>query len=91
MGDFNSILNKEDRIGSPVTMAEIRDFRQCVDTCCFQELKSTRAFYTWNNKKSGDDRVMSRIDRVLVNMEWMTQLPASVVHYMPEGLFDHVQ
>ncbi|XP_016452665.2 uncharacterized protein LOC107777186 [Nicotiana tabacum] len=89
MRDFNSVLNKEDLIGSPVTMAEIRDFRQWVDTCCFQELKSTGAFYTWNNKQSEDDRVMSRIDKVLVNMEWMTQLPTLVVHYMTEGLMDH--
>ncbi|XP_070018230.1 uncharacterized protein [Nicotiana sylvestris] len=30
MGDFNCVLHKEERIGSPVTMAEIRDFKQCV-------------------------------------------------------------
>lgn len=27
MGDFNNFLYKEDKVGSPVTMAEIRDFR----------------------------------------------------------------
>ncbi|XP_070025420.1 uncharacterized protein [Nicotiana sylvestris] len=89
MGDFNNVLNKEDKIGSPVTMAEIRDFRQCVDTCCFEELKPIGAFYTWNNKQSGADRVMSRIDRVLVNIEWMIEPPTLVVHYMTEGLMDH--
>lgn len=27
MRDFNCVLNKEDRLGSPVTMAEIREFK----------------------------------------------------------------
>ncbi|XP_019258688.1 PREDICTED: uncharacterized protein LOC109236903 [Nicotiana attenuata] len=89
MGDFNNVLNTDERIGSKVIMAETKEFRQYVDTCCLQELKSTGAFYTWNNKQSGKDRVMSRIDRVLVNFDWMTMLPASTVHYMTEGLYDH--
>lgn len=29
-GDFNNVLNIKDRIGSPVTFAEIEKFRQCV-------------------------------------------------------------
>lgn len=89
MTDFSSVLYKEDRVGCPVTMAETRDFRQCYDTCCFQELRSTGAYYTWNNKQSLEDRVHSRIDRVLINMDWLSQLPVSMVHYMTEGLFDH--
>ncbi|XP_075096182.1 uncharacterized protein LOC142174296 [Nicotiana tabacum] len=89
MRDFNNMLNIDERIGSKVTVAEIKEFRQCVDTCCLQELKSTGAFYTWNNKQSGEDRVMSRIDRVLANFEWITVLHASTVHYMTEGLYDH--
>lgn len=41
MGDFNIVMHKEDKIRSHVTVAGIRDFRQCVDACSFQELKST--------------------------------------------------
>lgn len=33
MGDFNCVLNKEDRIGRQVTMAEIREFRECIAEC----------------------------------------------------------
>ncbi|XP_019223716.1 PREDICTED: uncharacterized protein LOC109205460 [Nicotiana attenuata] len=89
MGDFNNVLNTDERIGSKVIVAETKEFKQCVDTCCLQELKSTGAFYTWNNKRSGEDRVMSRIDRVLVNFDWMSMIPTSTVHYMTEGLYDH--
>ncbi|XP_019252629.1 PREDICTED: uncharacterized protein LOC109231421 [Nicotiana attenuata] len=89
MGDFNCVLNKEDRVGRPVTMAEIREFRECIGECGLQELRSSGAFYTWNNKQEGEDRVYSRIDRVLVNIDWIITLPVSEVHYMNEGLFDH--
>ncbi|XP_016433077.2 uncharacterized protein LOC107759612 [Nicotiana tabacum] len=88
-GDFNSVLHKEDRVGSPVTVAEIRDSRQCYDLCYFQELKSAGAYYTWNNKQSGVDRVLRKIDRILANIGWLSQLPTSMVNYMTEGLFDH--
>ncbi|XP_019260386.1 PREDICTED: uncharacterized protein LOC109238392 [Nicotiana attenuata] len=89
MGDFNCVLHKEERIGSPVTVTEIRDFKSCVETCDLHDLKSTGAYFTWNNKQEGEDKVMSKIDRVLVNSDWVTNLPASTVHYIEEGLYDH--
>ncbi|XP_019266559.1 PREDICTED: uncharacterized protein LOC109243992 [Nicotiana attenuata] len=56
MGDFNCVLQKEERIGSPVTMAEIRDFKKYVEECELKNLKSTGAFFTWTNKQSGGDK-----------------------------------
>ncbi|KAH0642430.1 hypothetical protein KY290_034023 [Solanum tuberosum] len=48
-------------------------------------MKSSGAFFTWNNKTDGTDRVQSKIDRVLINTEWLTQMPAAEVHFMTEG------
>ncbi|XP_059294688.1 uncharacterized protein LOC132047699 [Lycium ferocissimum] len=89
MGDFNNVLNGNERVGSPVTAAETKDFKRCVDICRLQDLKSSGSFYTWNNKHGESTRVYSRIDRALVNGEWITSLPASEVHFANEGLFDH--
>lgn len=69
-------------------MAKIRDFKKCVENCDLYDLKSTGAYFTWNNKQEGDDKVLSKIDRVLVNSGWLTLLPASTVHYTEEGLYD---
>lgn len=52
-------------------------------------MKSSGAFLTWNNKKGCTNRVYSRIDRVLVNNEWMMALPDLEVFYRSEGSFDH--
>ncbi|KAK4713267.1 hypothetical protein R3W88_019174 [Solanum pinnatisectum] len=70
-------------------MVEIREVRICVGSYGLQELKFTGAFFTWCNKQNRDIRVYNRIDRVLVNSDWNTMLPASEVHFMNEGLFDH--
>ncbi|XP_070049980.1 uncharacterized protein [Nicotiana tomentosiformis] len=89
MGDFNCVLHKEDIIGRHVVMSEIKEFRACVADCGLQKLRSSGAYFTWNNKQEGHDRVYSKIDRVLVNTEWISLLPISEVHYMNEGLYDH--
>ncbi|XP_060217048.1 uncharacterized protein LOC132644468 [Lycium barbarum] len=89
MGDFNCVLNREERVGRPVTLAEVREFKQCVGKCSLHDLKSSGAFYTWNNKHRDATRVYSKIDRVLVNPQWITNLPASEVHFGNEGLMDH--
>lgn len=84
-----TVLNVEERLGKLVTLAEIRDFRQCVGKCDLQDLKSSGAFFTWNNKQDGKVKVQSKIDRVLINSEWMNQMHAPEVHFMNEGLYDH--
>ncbi|XP_075087874.1 uncharacterized protein LOC142169847 [Nicotiana tabacum] len=89
MGDFNNVLQSDERIGSKVTYAEIKGFKECMLKCEMQEMKSSESFYTWNNKQEGEDKAMSRIDRVLTNNDCMTTLPDSEVHYQNGGLFDH--
>ncbi|XP_070015641.1 uncharacterized protein LOC142174362 [Nicotiana tabacum] len=89
MSDFNSILNEEDRVGSKVSCSVIKDFRECVEQSGLKELKSSGCFYTWSNKQDRQDGVLSRIDRVFINVDWVNRLPASEVYYMHAGLYDH--
>lgn len=89
MGDFNCVANWNERIGSPVSYSKMRDFRQCIGTCDLHDLKSSGAFYTWTNKHTDNSRVYSRIDRVLVSKEWITDLSDSEVHFGMRVLFDH--
>ncbi|XP_074288442.1 uncharacterized protein LOC141613597 [Silene latifolia] len=89
MRDFNNVLHSDERIGSPVTQAEVQGFQDCVDECGLYDLVSSGAFYTWNNKQEGVDRVFSRIDRVMANDQWLLQGPSGTVTFLPEGLYDH--
>ncbi|XP_016476039.1 uncharacterized protein LOC107797650 [Nicotiana tabacum] len=89
MGDMKSILNQEDRVGSKVVYAEIKKFKECVEYCELQEMKSSGYFYIWSNKQDSQARVLSRIDRVFIKNDWVHKLPAAKVHYMPAEEYDH--
>ncbi|XP_074293104.1 uncharacterized protein LOC141620024 [Silene latifolia] len=88
-GDFNSLLNYNERIGRTVLWREISDFRQCVDYCDIVDIKAQGFFFTWNNKQDHVTRVFSHIDRCLVNNEWMVLYPDRYSYFMNDGLFDH--
>ncbi|XP_059295406.1 uncharacterized protein LOC132048730 [Lycium ferocissimum] len=88
MGDFNSVLNSDDRIGrNPVSMAEIVDFHTCVEACGVMEMPRKWNKYTWNDR--GDTRVFSKIDWVFINNEWLTNMLAFCANFLPEGVSDH--
>ncbi|XP_074270844.1 uncharacterized protein LOC141594751 [Silene latifolia] len=89
-GDFNTILGTNERIGgSPVTMAEMAPFLQVVQDCELYDISACGSYYTWNNKHEEGDKIYSRIDRVLINAEWLQVYDTSFATYLPEGLFDH--
>ncbi|KAK9742286.1 hypothetical protein RND81_03G161600 [Saponaria officinalis] len=72
-----------------VNWAEVAPFRQLMVDCLIYDMKATSSFFTWNNKQGCDSRVYSRIDRVLINDEWLDVFPDSIANFLPEGMFDH--
>ncbi|XP_074266789.1 uncharacterized protein LOC141590074 [Silene latifolia] len=89
MGDFNNVLAMNERIGSEVTNAELRGFQTCIAACDLMDIPAHGAFFTWNNKHEVGDKVYSRINRVLVNDEWLSQFPETHTMFHSKGLFDH--
>ncbi|XP_074300468.1 uncharacterized protein LOC141631739 [Silene latifolia] len=88
-GDFNSLLHFNEREGRPVLWSEIYEFRDCVDYCEIVDIKGQGALFTWNNKHEPNSRVFSRLDRFMVNTEWMQLYPECYAYFLPEGLYDH--
>ncbi|KAL2893943.1 LINE-1 retrotransposable element ORF2 protein [Bienertia sinuspersici] len=89
IGDFNCPLTDRDRIGSPIMHAELEDFAQCMADCDLTDLTYTGCRYTWSNNQQGADRVMTKIDRCLINSEWLDMVPNSIVHYPVVNTSDH--
>ncbi|XP_021848076.2 uncharacterized protein [Spinacia oleracea] len=89
MGGFNALLALGDRLGSTFRETEIQPMRACMNVCRLTEVKTMGRFFTWNNKQDGEDRVFSRIDRVLANAEWDALLENVEATFLPEGEFDH--
>ncbi|XP_016448119.1 uncharacterized protein LOC107773183 [Nicotiana tabacum] len=71
-GNFNAMLYTQDRMyGNPVTLNEITDFSNCIHNLLLNELPWKRDYYTWSNNQQGAERIVSRIDRIFGNDNWM--------------------
>ncbi|XP_021751627.1 uncharacterized protein LOC110717281 [Chenopodium quinoa] len=87
-GDFNNILNLEDKLGSPCTIAEVKKFRTCLRSNDQMDFNTGGMFFTWNNKQEGRDKVCTKIDRVIVYRFWLSIFPHFSAEFLPEGLMD---
>ncbi|XP_074299888.1 uncharacterized protein LOC141631067 [Silene latifolia] len=88
-GDFNAVLKPCERLGGVTTEEEMEYFQMCLDQCNMVDMPATGSFFTWNNKQEAATRVFSRLDRALVNHEWIKQRSEFYAHFHTEGYFDH--
>ncbi|XP_062116903.1 uncharacterized protein LOC133830841 [Humulus lupulus] len=89
VGDFNEILNYDERAGSKNHKKPSESFKECVMYCQMEDLKFSGSFFTWNNKQKPEERIFSKIDHALVNLKWTDSFSNSEVVFLPEGEFDH--
>ncbi|XP_074288833.1 uncharacterized protein LOC141613985 [Silene latifolia] len=88
-GDFNCVLTETERVGGTFSRQDAEPFRHCLHRCEVIDSPAMGAIYTWNNKQCPADRVYSRLDRFLVNQDWLNSFPFLYAHFLPEGTFDH--
>ncbi|XP_074319911.1 uncharacterized protein LOC141656761 [Silene latifolia] len=88
-GDFNVVLVPSKRLGGQSTFEEMDDFQQCVNECGVSDCLAIGSLYTWTNKQEPASRVFNRLDRMLVNDEWLKDNPLAYAHFYSEGVFDH--
>ncbi|XP_075078411.1 uncharacterized protein LOC142164323 [Nicotiana tabacum] len=85
MGDFNAVLEVDDRMnGREMQDHETKDFRELLEDCSLTELPTIGKSYTWTNS-----HVFSRIDRAIVNDQWITSMPLVQAHVMESLFSDH--
>lgn len=47
-GDFNVILNKEEKLGGlPLSTDEASDFQHCINNCALKKVQLSRSRFTW--------------------------------------------
>ncbi|XP_020266029.1 uncharacterized protein LOC109841500 [Asparagus officinalis] len=89
-GDFNAILNSEEKLGgTQITDSEVEDFQNFIDTSQLKHIKSTGCFFTWSNKQDASTRVWSRLDKILVNEDWIFQYTSSQMDFLMPYCSDH--
>ncbi|XP_057738137.1 uncharacterized protein LOC130955314 [Arachis stenosperma] len=82
--DFNEILQVEDRKGVTSLLASAEEFKSWVQDMQLVDLPLTDRKFTWFRGRS-----CSRIDRVLVTIEWVEEFPDIRLKGGPRGLSDH--
>lgn len=86
LGDFNSVLKEEKKCnGMAVSAYESKDIQDCFLTAGLSNLPSVGCFFTWSNNS-----VWSKLDRALVNNEWLIGGLKVQALFPPSGcLSDH--
>ncbi|XP_074266130.1 uncharacterized protein LOC141588596 [Silene latifolia] len=70
-------------------MEVLLEAAQEVYDCPVNNLHAYGCEFSWTNKHNDGTRVWSRLDRALVNANWLAAFPCSAVHVMLPGVSDH--
>lgn len=88
-GDFNYVRYNHEKIGDNPSVMAMRDFNKCLMEAELQDLKWWGSKFTWWNQQIGLGRVESKINRVLVNGEWINFFLNSDARFFLLGVSDH--
>ncbi|KAL2904907.1 LINE-1 retrotransposable element ORF2 protein [Bienertia sinuspersici] len=75
MGDINCVLDYGERLGSM--------------ECGLSDIAYTGGYYTWSNKQEAEERVYSKLDRVMANDQSVNLFSTAQVVFLPAGISDH--
>nr|XP_043639688.1 uncharacterized protein LOC122610797 [Erigeron canadensis] len=90
LGDFNSSLNLEDSyLGTSSVHIGMREFKECVEDIEVMDIKGTSLHYTWNQKPKKGVGILKKIDRVIGNVHFVEDFPASHAIFQPYRVSDH--
>ena len=90
LGDFNVVRFMNERLGGdPDWPPHMEDLNSCCTEAMLEDLKATSFHYTWDNRSSGDRFLTRKLDRVLVNPDWMSTFPLAKAAFLPAGSLDH--
>lgn len=57
--------------------------------CGMVDIKQAGRYFTWTNKQDGENRVFSKLDRVMANAGWLSKYENAIITFLPEGECDH--
>ncbi|XP_074318485.1 uncharacterized protein LOC141655295 [Silene latifolia] len=83
------VISPDERLGAVTKQEDMEAFVDCLAECGMTDIHATGAYFTWTNKQDPEHRKYSRIDRFLINHDWLEEFPDMNAHFHPEGLMDH--
>ena len=90
-GDFNEISRQDEKLGGALRgHNQMQNFRDVIDECGFIDLGFEGPKFTWSKHFSDGHSIWERLDRGLVNSEFLLKFPASKVSHLRCVSSDHV-
>ncbi|GJV18107.1 hypothetical protein Tco_1363430 [Tanacetum coccineum] len=90
LGDFNVSLSIDDKsTGTSYVDTAMRDFQECVEDLEITDVNSSGLHFTWNQKPSGMDRILKKIDRIMANLEVSNVFARASAFFHPYRTLDH--
>lgn len=87
-GDFNVVKSLAEKWGSTKLNSYEVEFGECLQDLEVFDLTFSGCFFTWTNKSEGDRFVARKLDRVLVNYDWLCNFGQTSVDFPTSGLLD---
>ncbi|CAD6250169.1 unnamed protein product [Miscanthus lutarioriparius] len=71
-GDFNEALSSDEHLGRTERGgSQMKLFRECLENCGLLDLGFSGPKFTWNNRQEGINNVRVRLDRAVVNGQFL--------------------
>lgn len=90
-GDFNDIMHPSEHSspGRNIITPQMIDFHTCLESLEIRDLRYYGAKFIWSNKQPVDP-IEKKLDRALINEQWLNTFPHSLATFMPpQRMSDH--
>lgn len=89
-GDFNSVRLTNEKVGGRKLNSKVLErFNEAITEAGLMDLNLKGWKLSWSNRQGGEGRILGRIDRTLVNVQWVSAFASSWVEALPTGTSDH--
>ncbi|KAL5576410.1 hypothetical protein UlMin_018109 [Ulmus minor] len=89
IGDFNTIWNSGDRSSGTGMDIGSRRMRSALNNLGMLLIPTSGSNFSWTNRRHGNRRIRSKIDRVVANENWWRSFPNAFIRMLPQTTSDH--
>ncbi|KAH0725048.1 hypothetical protein KY284_000913 [Solanum tuberosum] len=90
VGDFNVITDIDEKLGGiPYNMRKSLEFIGVIEACGLMLLGFNGPKFTWSNQRGINFRIWKRLDRAMVNDNWLQNMPHTCITHLPSVGSDH--
>ncbi|KAL5559046.1 hypothetical protein UlMin_035257 [Ulmus minor] len=89
IGDFNTIWSSSDRSSDSGMDIGSQRMRTALNNLGMLLIPASGGNYSWSNRRQGNRRIRSKIDRAVANEEWWRSFPNASIRMLPQTTSDH--